>query len=265
VLADVQKATAESGNDTETLMYLGNAAVAVGAFDVGDALLSAGTQGLRADGWLGHLAYVLSVQGIVTTRLPRWDVATPAAEEARSLASELGQPLWKAAADTIVSAIAGMRGDENAAEQASAEAERIAVPVGANCIVAMAQFGRVSAALGASRRDDAYAAAERLFDPTDPGHHPAMAAWIIGDLAEAALHAGRVKEARARVAQVEAAGGDNPPSARSGNSSTSHTARSARTCTGSSRSSGSPRAESSAAHSQQARRRNDDPARDRRR
>ena len=126
------------------------------------------------------------------------------------MATELGQPLWKAAADTIVSAIAGMRGDEDAAEQASAEAERIALPTGGNMIVALAQFGRVSAALGASRHDDAYEAAERLFDPTDPAHHPAMASWIIGDLAEAALHAGRVEEARARVAQVEAAAGDNP-------------------------------------------------------
>ena len=106
--------------------------------------------------------------------------------------------------------IAGMRGDEDAAERASAEAERIAAPTGANNIVALAQFGRVSAALGASRHDDAYKAAERLFDPTDPAHHPAMASWIIGDLAEAALHAGRVEEARARVAQIEAAAGDSP-------------------------------------------------------
>lgn len=210
VLAHVQKAAAEGGNDTEALLYLGNAAVAVGAFDVGDTLLSAGTEALRADGRLGHLAYVLSVQGIVTTRRAKWDVAIPAAAEASRLAAELGQPLWKAAADTIVSAIAGMRGDEDAAEQASAEAERIALPTGGNMIVALAQFGRVSAALGASRHDDAYEAAERLFDPTDPAHHPAMASWIIGDLAEAALHAGRVEEARARVAQVEAAAGDNP-------------------------------------------------------
>jgi DNA-binding CsgD family transcriptional regulator len=210
VLARVQHAVAEGEHDTEALLYLGPAAVAVGAFDIGMSLLSAATDGLRADGRLGHLSYVLSVQGIVTTRLAKWDVAIPAAEEAGRLATELGQPLWKAAADTIVSAIAGMRGDEDAAEQASAEAEQIAAPTGANCIVAMAQFGRVSAALGASRHDDAYAAAERLFDPTDPAHHPAMAAWIIGDLAEAALHIGRAEEARARVAQVEAATGDSP-------------------------------------------------------
>ena len=210
VLAHVQKAAAETGHDTEALLYLGNAAVAVGAFDVADALLSAGTQGLRADGRLGHLVYVLSVQGLVTTRRANWDVAIPAAEEARQLATELAQPLWQAAADTIISAIAGMRGDEDAAEQASAGAERIAAPIGSNAIVAMAQFGRVSAALGASRHDDAYHVAERLFDPTDPAFHPAMASWIIGDLAEAALHAGRVEEARARVAQVEAAAGDHP-------------------------------------------------------
>ena len=210
VLAHVQQAAAEGGNDTEALLYLGSAAVAVGAFDVGSTLLSAATEGLRAHGRLGHLVYVLVVQGIVTARRTDWEVAIPAAEEARSLAIELGQPLWKASAETVVSTIAGMRGDEDAAEQASAEAERIALPLGANMTVALAQFGRVSAALGASRHDDAYEAAERLFEPTDPAHHPAMASWIIGDLAEAALHAGRVKEARARVAQVEAAVGDSP-------------------------------------------------------
>ena len=210
VLARVQQAAAERGHDTEALLYLGPAAVAVGAFDIGMTLLGAATDGLRADGRLGHLTYVLAIQGTVASRLADWDVAIPAAEEAGSLAIELGQPLWKAAADTLVSTIAGMRGDEASAERASAEAERIAAPTGANNIVALAQFGRVSAALGASRHDDAYKAAERLFDPTDPAHHPAIASWIIGDLAEAALHAGRVTEALARVAQIEAAAGDTP-------------------------------------------------------
>ena len=42
VLARVQQAAAERGHDTEALLYLGTAAVAVGAFDVGDTLLSAG-------------------------------------------------------------------------------------------------------------------------------------------------------------------------------------------------------------------------------
>ena len=44
VLAHVQKAAAEGGHDTEALLYLGTAAVAVGAFDIGDTLLSAATE-----------------------------------------------------------------------------------------------------------------------------------------------------------------------------------------------------------------------------
>jgi ATP/maltotriose-dependent transcriptional regulator MalT len=173
-------------------------------------LLGDATRGLRADGRLGHLAYVLAIQGLVAARLADWNVAIPAAEEARSLAAELGQPLWKAGADMVSSTIAGMRGEEDVAEQAAAEAERIAAPPGANVIVALAQCGRISAALGASRHADAYQAAERLFHPTDPAHHPVVAAWIIGDLAEAALHLGRVDEARGRVAEVEARVGNNP-------------------------------------------------------
>jgi DNA-binding CsgD family transcriptional regulator len=105
-----------------------------------------------------------------------------------------------------------MRGDEEVAERASAQAERIAEPVGANITVAFAQFGRVLAALGAGRHADAYNSAERLFDPADSAHHPVIASWLIGDLAEAALHIDRVEEARARVAQIEMAAGDRPGS-----------------------------------------------------
>jgi len=100
--------------------------------------------------------------------------------------------------------------DTDAAELAAARAERIAVPTGANITVAFAQFGRILAALGAGRHSDAYEAVERLFDPVSPVHHPIIACWLIGDLAEAALHTGQVNEARARVKQVEAASGDIP-------------------------------------------------------
>ena len=112
-----------------------------------------------------------------------------------------------AAADTVDSIIAGTRGDQEAAERAAASAERIAVRTGANITAAFAQFGRIQAALGAGRHNDAYAAAQRLFDPTSPAHHPVVACWLIGALAEAAVHIGKLQEARARVRQVEAAAG----------------------------------------------------------
>jgi hypothetical protein len=76
--------------------------------------------------------------------------------------------------------------------------------------LAFAQFGRIFAALGAGRYADAYEAAQRLFDPASQAHHPVVACWIIGDLAEAALRTDRVDEARARVKQVEAVSSDTP-------------------------------------------------------
>ena len=86
------------------------------------------------------------------------------------------------------------------------------MPAGANITVAFAQFGRVVAGLGSGRYADAYNFAKRLFDPEDSAYHPVISSWLIGDLAEAALHLNRVEEARARVAQVEAATGKNPGS-----------------------------------------------------
>ncbi len=208
VLERVRGAAADLHHDTDAARFLGPAAVAVGAFDIAATFLGEAVEGLRTQGRLGHLPRMLTLQGSMAAQLADWGVAIPAAEEARRLATELCEPQWVAAADTVDSIIAGIRGDQDAAERAAARAERIAVPTGANITVAFAQFGRILAALGAGRHSDAYEAAERLFDPASPAHHPIIACWLIGDLAEAALHTGRISEARARVKQVEAASGD---------------------------------------------------------
>jgi DNA-binding CsgD family transcriptional regulator len=84
--------------------------------------------------------------------------------------------------------------------------------VGANITVAFAQFGRVVAGLGSGRYAGACNVAKRLFDPQDSAYHPVISSWLIGDLAEAALHLNRVEEARAHVEQVEAAAPKSPGS-----------------------------------------------------
>ena len=205
----LQAAATERSADAEVARHLGGASIVVGAFDTGSTALSVAVEGLRAEGRLGHLPRLLALQGMVAARLADWDVAIPAAEESRRLADELAEPLWGAGAETVIATIAGMRGDEETAEQASSRAERTALPLGAKFMVCYAQFGRVLAALGAARHADAYALASRLFDPADPAHHSA-AWWHVGDLAEAALHVGRTEHARACVAEVEAAVGATP-------------------------------------------------------
>jgi DNA-binding CsgD family transcriptional regulator len=210
ILQRLRQAAADVHRDTDAARYLGPAAVAVGAFDIAATFLGEAVEGLRTQGRLGHLPRMLTLQGHMAAQVADWGVAIPAAEEARRLATELREPQWAAAADTVDSVIAGIRGDQNAAERAAARAERIAVPTGANLTVALAQSGRILAALGTGSHSEAYEAAERLFDPASQAHHPVIACWLIGDLAEAALHAGRISEARARVRQVEAASGDIP-------------------------------------------------------
>ena len=135
-------------------------------------------------------------------RIGELNVASAAADEARRLAEEFADPQMAAAADTASALVAAVRGDDATAERLAARAELVAEPAGANITMAFAQFGRVLAALGAGRHDDAYASAERLFDPGDSAYHPVISSWLIADLAEAALHIGQVDAARARVDQV---------------------------------------------------------------
>jgi DNA-binding CsgD family transcriptional regulator len=210
VLARLRGVASGERLDTDAARFFGPAALVVGAFDLGRDLLAAAVDGLRAEARLGHLPRLLTLYAGMAARIGDWDVAIPAAEEARRLAEEFAEPQWAAAADTVVSLVAAMRGDEERAEAMAARAEAIAEPVGANITMAFAQFGKVLAALASGRHTDAYLSAERLFDPSDTAYHPVICSWLIADLADAARHIDRLDDARERVAQVEASAGERP-------------------------------------------------------
>jgi DNA-binding CsgD family transcriptional regulator len=196
--------------DTDTARFFGPAALVVGAFDLGITFLAAAIDGVRIEGRLGHLPRLLVLYSNMAVRLGDWDVAIPAAEEARRLAEELAEPQWMAAADTVIALVAAMRGDDQRADRLAMEAELVAESVGANITVAFAQFGRVLAALATGRHAVAYASADRVFDPADSAYHPVISSWLIADLADAARHIDEHTAARARVAQVEAVAGERP-------------------------------------------------------
>jgi DNA-binding CsgD family transcriptional regulator len=210
VLERLTRAANDERLDTDAARFFGPAALVVGAFDLGNDFLAAAVDGLRTEGRLGHLPRLLTLYSGMAARIGDWDVAIPAAEEAKRLAQELGEPQWEAAAETVVSMVAAMRGDEQTAALTAARAEAVAEPVGANITMAFAQFGKVLAALAGGRHADAYAYANRLFDPADSAYHPVISSWLIADLADAARHIDRVEEARARVAQVAASAGERP-------------------------------------------------------
>jgi ATP/maltotriose-dependent transcriptional regulator MalT len=210
VLARLQTASGGRRLDTDAARFYGPAALVVGAFDLGADFLGAAVDGLRTDGRLGHLPRLLTLHSNMAARLGDWDVAVTEAEEASRLADELAEPQWQAAADTVVSLVAAMRGDPGKAELLAARAETVAKPAGANITMAFAQFGKVLAALATGRHADAYRFADRLFEPVDAAYHPVISSWLIADLAEAARNIGRLDEARERVAQIETSAGARP-------------------------------------------------------
>jgi DNA-binding CsgD family transcriptional regulator len=210
VLMRLESAAGDKRLDSDAALFFGPAALVVGAFDLGSDFLAAAVDGLRTEGRLGHLPRLLTLYSSMAARLGDWDVALTAADEARRLAEEFAEPQWAAAADTAISLVAAMRGDEQTANRMAARAEMVAEPAGANITMAFAQFGKVLAGLATGRYGDAYASADRLFEPADSAYHPVISSWLIADLAEAARHVDRLEAARARVAQVETSVGARP-------------------------------------------------------
>jgi len=210
VLARLEHEASGTRIDTDAARFFGPAALVVGSFDLGADFLRVAVDGLRVEGRLGHLPRLLMLYSSMAARTGDWDAALAAAEEARRLAEEFADPQAAAAADTVISLVAAMRGDEQEAQRMAARAEMVAEPVGANITMAFAQFGRVLAALASGRHDDAYRSADRLFEPADAAYHPVVSSWLIADLAEAAVHLERREQASARVAQVQEAVGSHP-------------------------------------------------------
>jgi ABC-type sugar transport system ATPase subunit len=199
VLARLRRVAQDERLSSDAARFFGPAALVVGAFDLGADFLAEVVDGLRTEGRLGHLPRLLTLYSSMAARLGEWDVAIPAAEEARRLAEEFAEPQWEAAADTVISLVAAMRGDDERAERLAAQAELVAEPAGANITMAFAQFGRVLAALGSGRHADAYASAERLFDPADSAYHPVISSWLIADLARRPVDRRWVAEVLRRV------------------------------------------------------------------
>ena len=205
VIDCLSRLTPADRSDPGAMRLAGNAAMAVGAFDLAATLLAASADGLRAQGRLGLLARALALQAWSTAHLADLGSAIPAAEEARRLAQETSQPLIMATAEAVQAMLAALRGDDEAAEALAAHAEQTCVPAGASAVLAAAQLARGLAALGAGRPADALEHLRRIHDPADPAYHAAVRCYTIGDLAEAALRTGDPDGIGEFVQEMEAA------------------------------------------------------------
>lgn len=183
------------------LALLGHAALITGepalAFDV----LARAEAGLRREGRLTMLGQTLTLAAWAAALYDRWDRAEAAGAEAVRLTVETGLPVWGAVAQAALAMVAGLRGDEDAAEDHAGAAERVALPARASAVLVVVQQARGRAALSAGRPGEAFEHLRRAFDSADPAHDRVSAPALLGDLAEAAA----TPDQRAAAARILAA------------------------------------------------------------
>jgi DNA-binding CsgD family transcriptional regulator len=211
VAEEVARRTADSA-DVSTARYLGSAALLLGDFHAASAFFAAAANGYRSQGRLGMLPRVLVMGAWAAAFIGDWDVARTRHEEGMRLAAETGAELWATTGLAVEAILEALHGSADEAERAAAEAIAKAAPLGARFVVALAQQARGLGALAQGRYDDAYEVFRRITEPTDPVSHHVVRFWVIGSLAEAALHSGRVQEARELIGALEAAAGRMPSS-----------------------------------------------------
>lgn len=201
------------GNDTpDAWMMLSSAfcAYVVGDFVAAEATVSAAIPQLRQQGRLSLLAQALVVQASAGIYRGNWDVAWPAAEEARRLTADTDQPVWAAAAKLAEAMVAGVRGERDVRPELTAIRNWAVKPLLYDSILGEALAAAGVVALSEGRYEEGYEHLRRVLDPEDPAYHHAQRAWMIGFLAEAAVHSGRVDEGRAVLATVEGVAARTP-------------------------------------------------------
>ncbi len=196
IIERLEQLAAHHTNDAFNDRLLGTAAVVVGEFTLAARFSGAATPGLRAQGRLGPLARALSAQAYGLVRLGDLHTAIPTIEEAGRLDRETSQPIMYATVRAAEAELAALRGDFDHAWALAAEAEQIALPVGARPVLATLQCARGVAALGEGRYEDAFAHLRRMHDPNDPAFHSGLRCYAIADLADAAARAGQGPRSR---------------------------------------------------------------------
>lgn len=181
----------------------------VGEYGLAAAFQAAAIEGFRAHGRLGLLSRALGSHSVTGAVLGDWAMAAQAAEECLRLGLELGaglagpsthrRELDEGAARTVLAIVAANRGEMEAADALIDEAERTLAPVKANFARAMVQRARTALALASGSYVEAFEQARRVFDASDPAHHPDIGSSrsLAMDFADAALLSGNAKYARA--------------------------------------------------------------------
>jgi DNA-binding CsgD family transcriptional regulator len=205
VMDRLARVVIESVTHADALWLFGQSAHLVGdAVRALDFLIRAETK-LREEGRLGVLSQVLTLEIAQHVELGSWDVVESTEAEARSVAQETGQSLWTTGIMVLEALTASLRGDNERAQALAGQVEQFAKSRRLNLFLTVVQLARGYGWMAAGRYPEAFDALVRIFDPADPSYHAVERSRGLMFLAEAAVRADRVAQARAIVAELEQA------------------------------------------------------------
>ncbi len=193
----------ETVTDANALRLLGMAAHAIGDPVRSVDFLDRAETRMREQGRLALLSHVLTMQILDRLELGDWQRAAAAVEEGQRVAHQTGQPIWDTGTLVLGAITVALRGDNEKAQSIAAEAEQAAGGRGLNDLLACVQLARGFGWVTSGHYAEAYHALRRLFDPDDICHHATERFHGIAFLAEAAIHAGRVDDARRVLRALE--------------------------------------------------------------
>ena len=203
LLEPVRRLTAAPVTDPMTAVVLGQAAQALGIFDLSHRMFSSATPILRRQARPLLLAQALAEQAWAAVHLGNIASGLPVAREAVDLATEIGLHRWAPAARLAEATLTALRGDFERAESQTADAESVLVPMGAKPLLALVAVARGRNALLRGDHLVAYEDLKRISDPKDIAYHTYVRLWVVADLVEAAVQSGHEKEAQACIRTLE--------------------------------------------------------------
>jgi DNA-binding CsgD family transcriptional regulator/tetratricopeptide (TPR) repeat protein len=192
--------------DASRIYRLGLAAGAAGDWSEGLSLLKRAAPGLRAQGRLGLLAQLLTLCSWDEIHVGRFNDANGDADEGLRLAIETAQPIWIAASQIAMALLAGLQGEEAAAERLALKAEEFVLPQHITDLLSFLQFARGLTAMTAGRHSDAYGHFARMIDPNDIAFSETQSYAAAGYLIASAIQAGRRADAERHILTFESLG-----------------------------------------------------------
>jgi DNA-binding CsgD family transcriptional regulator len=201
--ARLSRVVLETVDDPNALRLLGMAAHASGDPARAVDLLGRAESTLRAQGRLGLLSHVVTMQVLDHVALGNWSRAAACADEGRRYARDTGQPIWDTDSLSLAAILAAARGDNERAQALAAEAEQQASSRGLNDLLTCVQLARGFGWISTGNHADGFEALRHVFDPADPAYHPSDRFHGVLWFADAAAHAGRVEEGRTVVDVLE--------------------------------------------------------------